>query len=131
MKRQYIKLQEALRQAKERNPNLPENSGICACYEIENMGFAEMEKLVGIILNQSTEFHLTHLNSNQTNKGEIKMSESTSRIMKIITDPRLSEKRGLTVALEFLMAIRNLDEISYNEYILMLETFEKVLNNEI
>lgn len=39
MKRQYIKLQEALRQAKERNPNLPENSGICACYEIENMGF--------------------------------------------------------------------------------------------
>jgi len=59
------------------------------------------------------------------------MSEFTSRIMKIITDPRLSEKRGLTVALEFLMAIRNLDEISYNEHILLLERFEKVLNNEI
>lgn len=59
------------------------------------------------------------------------MSEFTSRIMKIITGPMLPENRGLTVALEFLMAIGNLDEISSNEYILMLETFEKVLNNEI
>ena len=39
MKRKYIPLAEALRQAKECNPFLEKTDGICSCYDIENMGF--------------------------------------------------------------------------------------------
>lgn len=41
MKRKYIPIHEAIRQARECNPDLPENVGICACYDIENMGFCK------------------------------------------------------------------------------------------
>ena len=41
MKRIYIPLWLALKQAKEMNPFLSENDGICACYDIENMGFCK------------------------------------------------------------------------------------------
>lgn len=44
MKRKFIPLPEALKQAKLININLTENDGICACYDIENMGFTKDNK---------------------------------------------------------------------------------------
>lgn len=41
MKRQYIPIHEALKQARENNPFLTKEDGICSCYEIENMGFCK------------------------------------------------------------------------------------------
>lgn len=41
MKRKYIPIREALKAARECNPQLSEADGICACYEIENMGFCK------------------------------------------------------------------------------------------
>ena len=38
MKRKYIPIGEALRQAREEF-GYPKEYGICACYDIENMGF--------------------------------------------------------------------------------------------
>lgn len=59
------------------------------------------------------------------------MGELTRRILKIITDPKLTEKNALSVTTEFLIALGNCREISYGDYIRLLETFEKVLNNAI
>ena len=39
MKRVFIPLWKALKEAREDDPMLTETDGICACYEIENMGF--------------------------------------------------------------------------------------------
>lgn len=39
MKRVFIPLWEALKEAREDDPRLTETDGICACYEVENMGF--------------------------------------------------------------------------------------------
>lgn len=39
MKRVFIPMWKALKEARECNPNLSESDGICACYDIENMGF--------------------------------------------------------------------------------------------
>lgn len=39
MKRVFIPLWKALQEAREDDPRLTEADGICACYEIENMGF--------------------------------------------------------------------------------------------
>lgn len=39
MKRQYIPLQKALEEARKDNPRLLPSDGICACYDVENMGF--------------------------------------------------------------------------------------------
>lgn len=41
MKRQFKPLWEALKEAREDDERLTENDGICACYEIENMGFCK------------------------------------------------------------------------------------------
>lgn len=41
MKRKYIPIKEALRQARECDMTLTESDGICACYEIENMGYCK------------------------------------------------------------------------------------------
>lgn len=41
MKRRFISLKQALEEAREINPFLTEEDGICACYEIENMGFCK------------------------------------------------------------------------------------------
>ena len=59
------------------------------------------------------------------------MKVITRRILKIITDPKLTEKNALSVTTEFLIALGNCREISCGDYIMLLETFEKVLNNEI
>lgn len=40
-KRIYISISEALRLAKEKDDRLQANDGICACYEVENMGFCK------------------------------------------------------------------------------------------
>lgn len=40
MKRQYIPLYKALKEAIE-SYGYPEDYGLCACYEIENMGFCK------------------------------------------------------------------------------------------
>ena len=39
MKRLFIPLHQALKDARDYNTMLTESDGICACYEIENMGF--------------------------------------------------------------------------------------------
>lgn len=39
MKRKFIRIDVALKQAREAYPWLTEEDGICAAYEIENMGF--------------------------------------------------------------------------------------------
>ena len=39
MKRVYIPIHKAIMDAKENNPYLSDNPGICACYDVENMGF--------------------------------------------------------------------------------------------
>lgn len=39
MKRKYIPIHIALKQAREVNPYLTKSDGICACYDIEDMGF--------------------------------------------------------------------------------------------
>lgn len=41
MKRKYIPIHDAIKQARECNPDLPENSGVCACYDVENMGYCK------------------------------------------------------------------------------------------
>lgn len=41
MKRRYIPLSQALREAREYDPRLTKTDGICACYDIENMGFCK------------------------------------------------------------------------------------------
>lgn len=41
MKRVYIPLQRALKEAMENNPYLTTYDGICACYDIENMGYCK------------------------------------------------------------------------------------------
>lgn len=41
MKRVYIPIREALKQAKEINPMLGTKDGLCACYDIEDMGFCK------------------------------------------------------------------------------------------
>ena len=42
--RKYIPLKQALKEAKENNPFLTDSDGICACYDIENMGFCKDNK---------------------------------------------------------------------------------------
>lgn len=59
------------------------------------------------------------------------MSEFTRRILKIITDPKLTDKSVLSVTTEFLIAVGTCNEMSCGDYMMLLETFEKVLNNEI
>ena len=39
LKRRYIPMHEALKEARECDPRLTEEDGLCACYDIENMGF--------------------------------------------------------------------------------------------
>ena len=39
MNRVFIPMWKALKEARENNPLLTTNDGICACYDIENMGF--------------------------------------------------------------------------------------------
>lgn len=39
MKRIFIPIYKALKEAKDNNSNLSNSDGICACYDIENMGF--------------------------------------------------------------------------------------------
>lgn len=39
MSRVFIPMWKALKEAREANPLLCVNDGICACYEVENMGF--------------------------------------------------------------------------------------------
>lgn len=41
MKRKYIPLWKALKDAREENPMLSEDDGICACYDVENCGFCK------------------------------------------------------------------------------------------
>ena len=41
MKRTYIPLWRALKEARENNPYLTMQDGICACYDIENMGYCK------------------------------------------------------------------------------------------
>ena len=40
-KRVYIPIHEALKQAREAYPWLSKSDGICACYDVENMGFCK------------------------------------------------------------------------------------------
>lgn len=54
MKRTYIPLQKALKEAKENNSQLTKQDGICACYDIENMGYCKDEK--------SRWYHFTSVN---------------------------------------------------------------------
>ena len=49
MKRRYIPIDVALKEAREEY-GFTEHDGICACYEIDNMGFAKMVLHVGITL---------------------------------------------------------------------------------
>ena len=44
MKRVFIPLWLALKQAREDDPRLGKDDGICACYDIENMGFCKDNK---------------------------------------------------------------------------------------
>nr|DAR86744.1 MAG TPA: hypothetical protein [Caudoviricetes sp.] len=39
MKRIFIPMWRALKEARECDSNLTVNDGICACYDVENMGF--------------------------------------------------------------------------------------------
>ena len=39
MKRVFIPVWKALKEAREDDPRLTEADGICACYDIDNMGF--------------------------------------------------------------------------------------------
>ena len=41
MKRIYKPLWKALKEARENNPFLIKQDGICACYDIENMGYCK------------------------------------------------------------------------------------------
>lgn len=41
MKRVFIPLGVALQQAREDDPRLTKEDGICACYEVENSGFCK------------------------------------------------------------------------------------------
>lgn len=41
MKRKYIPLFLALKQARENDTTLTEMDGICACYDVEDMGFCK------------------------------------------------------------------------------------------
>lgn len=41
MNRLFIPLWKALKEARESNPTLTENDGICACYDVDNMGFCK------------------------------------------------------------------------------------------
>lgn len=41
MKRRFIPLPQALKEAKEADPRLQPTDGICACYDVTNMGFCK------------------------------------------------------------------------------------------
>ena len=41
MKRKYIPIHQALKEARECDPLLTESDGICACYDVENMGYTK------------------------------------------------------------------------------------------
>lgn len=41
MKRQFIPLHKALKDAREENPMLSKDVGIMACYDVENMGWCK------------------------------------------------------------------------------------------
>lgn len=41
MKRVFIPLRKALKEARKSNPALTESDGMCACYEVEDMGFCK------------------------------------------------------------------------------------------
>lgn len=41
MKRKYIPLWKALKDAREENPMLTKDDGIMACYDVENMGWCK------------------------------------------------------------------------------------------
>ena len=56
------------------------------------------------------------------------MKKLTQDIIKIVESPRLIEKSPIMVALEFILALKECDDISLDEYMLILEHFEKVID---